>query len=761
MDKIYVVNDKNSFIKSNEISNSKVFNYNEFRDNLIGSYNMDAIIYVMKKYNVKVEIAKIMISNLKFIDGDSSNKVSNLVELKKELESYRSDTAIFNNYLKNKEVVFDNRILSSDLGRVVDIVSKLGSVTYHKIDGSNIHNIYIVKDILEEVFFVSNKIVSLIKSGVNSNNIYLSNLNDDYRNYIGWVFPMFNINFNVNSDCSIKSTTVYRDFINSYSDDYCRNFSGSDDISLKIIRVLNKYVNYNFDEVKELVINDLNKLSVSKDKYIEAVNEVDLLSDEFRDEDYVFILGFNQGEFPSIFKDELYLNDIELESIGMYSSNHMNSMSKDIYSNIIKSIKNVVITSKLIVGKSEGVVANLNDILKYEVIKEEYDFNNSIKFNKFMLARHINNFSKYGVINSELITLYSNYPQVKVNSFDNQFNGIDKDLLKSYLNGKYNLSYSSMNNYYLCSYKYYLNNVLNLDKFDKNFSTEIGTIFHAVLQYYFKDGGDINEIWNRYVEHIVDNKERFFLKKLRSELDYIVKFIEQFNENSLLKDSLFEENVEFKIPSDMDVTFKGFIDKINYKDGVVSIIDYKTGRDSFDINKCNHGLSLQLPVYLYLVKNTEKFKDSRVAGFYLHNIIKNEINYDSKKSYEDIKLENLKLNGYTNSDYSITEMIDPGYDNSRFIKGLKLGKEGFYKFSNVISDEQINKLVELVDTKVKEAINNINDGNFMINPKEMDNKNISCNYCKFRDICSMKNDDVVKLLNEKVDFMGGEVNEND
>ena len=50
----------------------------------------------------------------------------------------------------------------------------------------------------------------------------------------------------------------------------------------------------------------------------------------------------------------------------------------------------------------------------------------------------------------------------------------------------------------------------------------------------------------------------------------------------------------------------------------VSIIDYKTGNADINLNNIEFGLSLQLPVYLYLIKHTDIFKNVVVVGVFIY-----------------------------------------------------------------------------------------------------------------------------------------------
>ena len=92
---------------------------------------------------------------------------------------------------------------------------------------------------------------------------------------------------------------------------------------------------------------------------------------------------------------------------------------------------------------------------------------------------------------------------------------------------------------------------------------------------------------------------------------------------------------------------------------------------------------------------------------------------------------------------------------SNIIKSMKTTSNGFSNYSKVISSEQIDLLNKIIDKNIKDAANNIMNAKFDINPKEIDGKNYGCEFCNYRDICYMKNDDIVSL--QKPDnIFGGE-----
>ena len=205
----------------------------------------------------------------------------------------------------------------------------------------------------------------------------------------------------------------------------------------------------------------------------------------------------------------------------------------------------------------------------------------------------------------------------------------------------------------------------------------------------------------------------------------------------------------------------GIIDKIMYLEKnqktYMSIIDYKTGTLPDNLNHTIYGIGMQLPVYLYLIEKSKKYPDAEVIGIYLQKIINKELKRELGKEYLKNKENNLKLVGYSIEDEDLLEMFDYTYRDSNLIKGMKVGNNGFYKYSKVLSKEKFQKLSNLVENKVKEATTTILDANFQINPKQIGKELVGCKYCKYKDICFYQEKDIVRLKEYKnLDFLGDE-----
>ena len=202
--------------------------------------------------------------------------------------------------------------------------------------------------------------------------------------------------------------------------------------------------------------------------------------------------------------------------------------------------------------------------------------------------------------------------------------------------------------------------------------------------------------------------------------------------------------------------------KYNGED-LVAIVDYKTGSISTNINNLKYGLSMQLPIYLYLVSNSGIYNNPKIVGIYLQKVLNGKLKYDSKKDINMIVKDNLKLSGYTVDDEDILYEFDKTYENSELIKGIKKLKSGkMDSRSKVISNGLFKSINNYTEEKINFAIDKILDGDFEINPKVINKENVSCKYCKFNDICYKSNEDIEYLDSvSDLSYLEGDNNEMD
>ncbi len=387
----------------------------------------------------------------------------------------------------------------------------------------------------------------------------------------------------------------------------------------------------------------------------------------------------------------------------------------------------------------------------------ERDFTHSNAYNLKELLKEKDENRKYGTTSETFKSLNHHYKDAPYMTYDNTFKGVDKVEVFNSLGNELTLSYSKMNTYYQCAFRYYLDNILKMNTSEDTFEIVVGNIFHRVLSFAFNESFDFEDSWNKALNESTipfGPKENFFLSILKEELKFIIDSINEGMEYTSLKNALYEQKIVIPVGNDGNTCFKGFVDKILYGniDGkdIAVIIDYKTGTPELKLDNAKYGLDMQLPVYAYLINNYEPLKNAEIGGFYLQKILSNKFTLESKK-------EALKLQGYTNNDASVIKYVDSSYENSKIIKSLKTGPNGFYSYSKVLSTEEIDELKNIVKEKIELAAQDIKNAKFDINPKEIDGKNVGCKFCKYKSICYVKPENIVKIKTEK-NKDGGEEN---
>ena len=747
---------KNELLKNNrnKFSNIKYMNKLEFIRKFYFDYDKRTIYELCKKYNYSYDTALMYLENIYYIESKKYNneKLDKLAQIKNYLDSNNLliYDLLFREYLKSNEVVFD----SIDLTKFDNImISELKNITsvFIKEKEFNKYNPKIIefKTMDEEVEYVAIKICELIDSGIDISNIKISGINNDYDNTIKRIFDMYNLK--ISKSINLYSTNTVRMFIENFNSDINKtiellksNKCDSDTID-RLIDIVNSY-NFvdDYNLVKYMIISELKSI-IKEIHYDNEIEIIDIMKNNIKDE-YVFYLNYNQESIPKIHIDDYYITDDIRDLTRLEKIEILNKKERINIKRALESIKNLTITYKL---KSPFASFNKANVLDIESIEgslpTKYNYSNIS--NKVNLTIMLDDLIKYGNINSNL-SLYNKHYHIDYNTYDNKYIRINTKDLYEYLGNKLNLSYTSMNDYYKCSFKYYLKYILKIDINKEIITRYIGSIFHYVLERGLDSDIDINETITKYLNDNsieLSDKETFFLDKLKEELPFIIDIIKKQNDFIKLKKRLYEEKIEIKYHNKIDISFIGIIDKIMYDNDIYALVDYKTGNDSIDLSLNYYGINMQLAIYLLLA--THRFEGAKFAGFYLQHIL-NKVGKSEDISKKETK---YKLVGYSNTKY--IGDFDKTYKDSSLIKSLKVkSDDSYYSTSKVLSDDEVNNLINLASNKVEECIDGVVSARFDINPKNIAGKNIGCEFCNYKDICFMNNKDIV-YLDKKEDFL--------
>lgn len=760
---IYITNEANKMrlLIEKRFNNNKFYSFRKLKKKLIFDYNNKTIEYVMNKYNVNINIAKIYLENLYFLKDLEDNKVKFLNALKKDLDE--NNLLIYNKefrkYLENKDItVYNKSKLSKEEKRILE---GLNIRIENNLNNNYEPSIYEAENIEEEVEYVIRSIKELLCKNVDINNIKII-ASKEYNKYLDYFCDLFGLPINIASDNTFYGTKIASKFLELYDnyeiDEIIDKLSDEENIN-DLITIVNKSVLVDDKYArKEFIINDLKTSKVKGVLYKNAI-EIGSLDDYYSSDDYVYLIGCNKGIFPKVYNDDNFLSDKILDELDLDTSVEKNKLENKKNFEFIRNIPNLVITYNLFDGEKVKYPSNIIEELKVDVKKIEIDrrISYSKSLSNLSYAKDLDNLYKYND-EGKYLKMYQKNLNIPYKEYNNTYFKVDKALLKDSLESGITLSYTSLEMYNECSFKYFLNSIMKLNIFENTFKIVVGKIVHHILEIGLDKKIDIDLEISNFIKDLdfsFGPKELFYLHKITKELEFLLDYLEEQKKHSKLNEYLFEEEISIDKSYDgIDITFKGVIDKVmmtKYNDKeVIAVIDYKTGDKNIKLDTLEYGINIQLPIYLYLLKKSSRFKNSVIAGFYIEKVLNNCLNIDKNKSLETLKKENLRLQGYTNSNETIISLLDDNYLDSKMIKGLRFKNDGsFYSTSKVLSNEEMDKLIIVVDEIIDKVIKSIVNGDYEINPKVIKGKNIACEYCKFKDICYVTKEQELVLGGEE------------
>lgn len=263
----------------------------------------------------------------------------------------------------------------------------------------------------------------------------------------------------------------------------------------------------------------------------------------------------------------------------------------------------------------------------------------------------------------------------------------------------------------------------------------------------------VEEIAQREAAHYreglfqLGNEEKYKLRRVEDTCFHVCwALIEQVRSGEIL-DSQYE--VPFgrmhSIPpievdcGEQTVLIEGKIDRLDImNEERVKIIDYKTGKEFFDIDEARGGYRLQLMLYLKAAQEKTK-KPAGVFYFLIDDPRVDLTETEKEKYFEKISKEmkkSFRLNGIMVNSGSVIRGIAGEFDGYSDIVPLRNGKEGIKATSAgfLLSDEEFAQLQEDVDGQIEKLCRQLAGGRIAINPKKTD-RTSPCVYCEYKNIC--------------------------
>ena len=767
---IYITNHKNSLLKTlstlANLSPYKVYTLKEFINIYPYEYNEKALDFIMSEEKVILEVAQKYLDNIILypVEQINTEKGNYLSLLKQKLINNKllQENKLLKEKFRNIIFKIDEDVCSQEL---LFLLKDYDVEILKKEQKHYVPKIYSLNNVEEEITFVLEQVIYLIKKNVPEKNIYLTNVPNDYLHDLRRLGKQMHVPLNIKTETTLQETSLGSLFLKNLPLGYeealktiqelC-NDENDTDIYNDIVNIVNKYM---FLQNKEkFIIYALRNTKRQEKNYKTGIQVVNYKTYSFKEDDYVFFLSFNSDTIPKFYKDEDYFEDNIKQKIHFDTTTDKNIKEKKFIENLITSYPHIFITFKKNTLKKEVYPSSLLE--KYSIQEGHLNYNISKEYNEYIFGKLMDNYVKFGTVNDTFIKLSSNHT-ISYQTYDNEYKVINNEKLMSFLKNKLVLSYTHMNDFLACPFSFYLKYILKLNPYEETFNTIIGTIFHKILELKDEEEFDYDYTFKHIIkDYDFSSKEEMLLQNLKEEFRNTLNLLQEREKFTELKEREFEKEIIVPMNEKIPVTFKGKIDALYYnsESKIFKIIDYKSGMPFLDASIMPHGFSLQLPTYLYLLKNDEDFKTYTCGGFYLQPLFIDKQKCENKVDYEVTKKNALKALGYYNSNFEILGSVYSSYPNSCQIKSLKVKKDGnFYNYAKIFDKDDLNTLFNLVDNLIHQTIDEITKGQFKIEPKVLDNKkNISCEFCPFKDICFYKDKDKVYINSDK-NFLKKEV----
>lgn len=469
----------------------------------------------------------------------------------------------------------------------------------------------------------------------------------------------------------------------------------------------------------------------------------------------IFILGFAQGNMPKVERDIGYLSDEIRHALGLDTSRIRNEQSRISLESLLAHPGKIYLSRSEIVQGTSTLPSPFVDTLGMKEMPilyahQGHDYGYDLGVIRKKLYEELKTY--YQIEHPYLASLTRAFPQ-KAERFNYAFKGLEqpnKDHVR--------LSYSAVNTYFHCGFKYYVERILHIEPYQQNaFHMHLGTFAHAVFEHLQGDLSKFDAVFEQQLEMAVDltPKERVLFGHLKSKLKDVATF--NSHHQKAMQNPSFYEELEVVMDVDAHTTMKGYIDRAivvqpEPEKSYVALMDYKSGSESFDIRLIDYGWSLQLPIYALMMDYHPQLKGKPLLGVFIQHIIDKKMNTEKLEVNQEQFSQHYQLDGVAVEDserlFTFDDSLQKG--KSLFMSGVTPLATGFKKSKNVISESTMQNLKVQAKMKIQEASEKIRRHDFPINPIHINSKHNSCTYCPFKDVCFRHQEDVriVKLHGE-------------
>jgi len=332
------------------------------------------------------------------------------------------------------------------------------------------------------------------------------------------------------------------------------------------------------------------------------------------------------------------------------------------------------------------------------------------------------------------------------------------------------MSASRMDRYKSCHFSYFMQYGLKAKpRKSAGFQApEYGTFVHYVLEHVIRERRgkelptreEVSAVVERYVQEELGGLEgetprfRYLFRRLERSVYAVVENVCEELARSQFEPVAFELGfghgktlppVELTVDG-MTVSVSGFVDRV---DGWVRddrlylrVVDYKTGRKSFDLTDVWNGLGLQMLLYLFTLQKEGKTlfgREAEPAGV-LYLPARDAVVAGSRAMTEEERQKKidaqLRRSGLLLDDAQVLEAMEGGGE-IRFLP-VKLDRSGAFTGQALVSAERFGKLQRHIERILRDVAAELAAGNIAADPFWRGPDRNACRWCDYADACQFQ-----------------------
>ncbi len=352
---------------------------------------------------------------------------------------------------------------------------------------------------------------------------------------------------------------------------------------------------------------------------------------------------------------------------------------------------------------------------------------------------------------------------------------LQKDTVELLYGKRVPMSASRMDRYKSCHFSYFMEYGLRAQPREPALfkAPEYGTFVHYVLQQVLQSEGWrpgmdrkalralTDEMVERYTAEELGGLEnesarfRYLFQRLRKTVYAVVENVTEELERSDFRPIAFELGfgrrgdlppVEVRW-GDVTVSISGFVDRVDgwEHDGrlYLRVVDYKTGRKSFDLTDIWNGLGLQMLLYLFTLKEEGRdlFGGGEIvpAGVLYLPARETVISGSGGMSEEERRRaadRELRRKGLVLEDPAVLDAMErPDGKGLRFLPVTLSARTGEITGEALVSAERLGRLEKHIHRILTEICRELSAGNISADPYWRGERQNACQYCLYADAC--------------------------